>query len=201
MRNSLTRLLVGAGAPACLVLAAGCAHTPAARFYLLEPAAQPVERASAPAEGRRIVGVREVRVEPYLDRPQMVTRAGDNEIRLAEFHRWAEPLEQNVQRVVAANLAALLPSCDVYAYPWPDGVKPDCLVEARILRFDAEPSGEVALEATWALTGGKERARTGERHCRRPFEWGDYRAQAAAMSDALAALCRDMADAVSARGP
>jgi ABC-type transport auxiliary lipoprotein component len=45
---------------------------------------------------------------PYLDRPQLVTRAGSNRMVLADFDSWAEPLQGLFARVLAKNLTLLL---------------------------------------------------------------------------------------------
>src|SRR5262245_19194049 len=39
------------------------------------------------------IGVGPVIMPGYLDRTQIVTRSGPDRVKLASFHRWAEPLE------------------------------------------------------------------------------------------------------------
>ena len=43
------------------------------------------------------VGVGPVTLPPYLDRPQLVTRAGSNRAVLADFDSWVEPLPGHVR--------------------------------------------------------------------------------------------------------
>ena len=71
---------------------------------------------------------------------------------MAEFHKWAEPLEHGIARVVAENLAAEL-SCErVVFYPAQQSIQVDYEVPVRIIRFDAEENGTVVLEASWRVT-------------------------------------------------
>ena len=54
------------------------------------------------------IGVFPVAMPDYLDRPQVVTRVSENEIKLDEFNRWAEPLKENFYTVLVENLSTLL---------------------------------------------------------------------------------------------
>ena len=53
------------------------------------------------------VVVASVRLPQYLERPQIVTRSGDNRLQLAEFDQWGGNLYQDMTRVLAQNLARL----------------------------------------------------------------------------------------------
>ena len=52
-----------------------------------------------------------------VDRPQIVVRTGPNEVWLDEFNRWASPLEDNLGRVIAENLVAMLGTPHVTVFP------------------------------------------------------------------------------------
>ena len=81
---------------ALLALAAGCARTPPAQYYLLQaPAATTVGTASGPR-----IGLGPVRLPEYLDRPQIVSWASATRLELSNSHRWAEPLQQSVARAL-----------------------------------------------------------------------------------------------------
>jgi uncharacterized protein len=49
-----------------------------------------------------------VTIPGYLDRIQIVTRRGRDEIGLGEFDLWSDPLKDGATRVLGENLAALL---------------------------------------------------------------------------------------------
>ena len=53
----------------------------------------------------------------YLDRPQIVTRKGRDEIEPAEFDLWPEPLKSSVSRTLGENLATLLRTDRVAIFP------------------------------------------------------------------------------------
>jgi hypothetical protein len=121
----------------------------AAAFYLLNSRTELGER----EEGETIiVGVGPINVPEYLNRPQIVTRMSANELRLAEFHKWAEPLKNGIARVLAMNLAAALP-VEVVFFPWRRTRIIDYQVAVQIERFDTDPEGRGTLGARWALFG------------------------------------------------
>ena len=65
----------------------------------------------------RAVGIGPVTLPQYLDRPQIVERTGPNSLKIAEFDRWAEPLNNTVPRILVQNISQLLQSDRVYALP------------------------------------------------------------------------------------
>ncbi|HOI96366.1 MAG TPA: PqiC family protein [Syntrophobacter fumaroxidans] len=133
-------------------LLAGCAHTPQSRFYLLQPRVPPgMSGAVSPGADGAVFGIGPVKFPEYLDRPQIVTRTGLNEIQLAEYHRWAEPLKDNFARVLTENLAALLPANGVVAFPWPGSARVRYQVVVEVTRFDGIAGREARLDAQWTI--------------------------------------------------
>ena len=83
-----------------MLLLNGCASTGPTRFYLLSPIGG--DHAGGCPDGRTLsLGVGPIEVPRYLDRPQIMTRTGPNEMALAEFDLWAEPLKEGIPRILA----------------------------------------------------------------------------------------------------
>ena len=59
-----------------------------------------------------------VELPAYLSGPEIVTRSGESQVLRADFERWAEPLESAFARVLAWDLARLVPSERVFRAPW-----------------------------------------------------------------------------------
>lgn len=136
---------------ALLLLAAGCSpKTRPAKFYLLQPLSRTETPAAAPASPA-LIGLGPVEIPAYLDRPQIVTGGGGAQIQLDEFQRWAEPLRDNLTRVLAENLALLLPSSHVRPFPWNRAIVPDYQVEIQVLRFHVDAAGNGELKANWNI--------------------------------------------------
>jgi uncharacterized lipoprotein YmbA len=134
-----------------VALAAGCASAPPARFYIVTPLAGPGPAARTPGPG---VVVAAVRLPEYLERPQLVTRSGDNQLQLEEFDQWGGNLAKDLTRVMAENLSLLLGSDAVVAAPHTLRTRPDYRVELEVLRFERAGDGRVHLTAKWWLQRG-----------------------------------------------
>jgi hypothetical protein len=201
MRTRLPALLA---VVCCGLLLAGCVslkRTPEARFFVLRSLSEPLPESASPSTGA--VGVHNVRLPGYLERPQLIVWRAPNEVRVDEFTRWAEPLGEAVSRVLAENLAALLPEHQVVRYPWPAATKLIGRIAVEIQTFAPQPNGEVRLDGRWAiLTPDQERAVLFKPVLlkRGPLSAGpggaDPGASVEAMSQLLADLAREIAPAV-----
>jgi uncharacterized lipoprotein YmbA len=180
---------------ACLLTLAGCGSSQPTRFYVLStlPERQPVGAAEEIA-----VGVGPVELPEYLDRPQIVTRSGQNELNLAEFERWGASLKDNVTEVLADNLAVLIPSKKIATYPWRRSTLVAYQVAVKVTRFDRTEGGEAVFSARWKILNadGAELLARESRFAENPAD-GSYAATVAAMNRVLAQFSREVAGAVN----
>src|SRR5512132_3498208 len=133
-----------------------CASTPS-RFYLLNTLPTSETVPATAAERGPVIGVAPVTFPKYLERPQIVTRASRHQLTLGEFDRWAEPLQDNVSRVLAENLAFLIPTDHLLLQGWPRSAALDYQVQVEILQFDGWLGGESAMIARWSILDNTER--------------------------------------------
>ncbi len=183
---------VGAAALISL-LVAGCGSSPPTNFYMLNDVAQD----PAPGSASMIsVGFGSVRLPAYADRPQIVTRESSTDLQLAEFHQWAEPLQDSVVRVLADNLSKLLSTDHVFAFP--RETQPRYWVSVDMARFDVEAQ-EAVLIAQWTLTdtNGNETLAVKRTRLTAQADLSDYSSIANALSDVLGQLSRDIAAAIT----
>jgi hypothetical protein len=145
------------------------------------------------------VGVGPVALPPYLDRPQLVTRSGDNRVVLADIDSWVEPLQEMFARVLADNLIVLLGTDDVLLLPQRREFALDRQIEVDVTRFDVDTAGNAVLDARWWVYGrnGDKLLRSGRSTITEPGEVGDYTAAAAALSRALGAMSQEIAQAIA----
>jgi uncharacterized protein len=155
LTRSVAALLAAGALAGCVSLK----RTPEARFFTLRPVAERPASPAADKPGGGVVGLLPVSLPSFLERPQLVAWTGPGEVRIDEFLRWAEPLDASAQRVLADDLARLLPSHDVIRAPWPGSMALRCRVRAELIRFGPQPGGEVSLSGRFVvLAGQSERA-------------------------------------------
>ena len=198
MTDVLSRRAFGVMLVWAALAASGCATTEPSSFYTLSS----LRDTAGAAESGPAIGVGPITLPQYVDRPQIVTRSSPNRLELAEFHKWAEPLQDIVSRVVADNLAVLVPTDRIVILPRRRSLPLDYQVEINVIQFDTSAQGETVLAARWTLFGkdGKKLLLSAESTISDSTATpGDYESVAAAMSQALRDLSREIAQAIAAR--
>ena len=132
-------------------LLTACASTPPTHFYTLEAQSRPSAVANPAITKKPLIGIGPLTLPALLDRRQIVTRAENNSVQIAEFDQWAAPLKDNVIAVLSKNVATLQPNAIVRAYPWGVYGNVDYRVIIDISRFDTQLGKSVNLEASWAI--------------------------------------------------
>ncbi len=179
-----------------IVYLTGCGGSRPSNFYILTSTVQQPEELRA--DSLRI-GVGTIRFPEYLNRPQIITHTTDNELNLAEFNRWAEPLQENLSRVLAENLGSLLGTDQVYVLPWQSADQLHYRLNTEIRKFELTDDSEILLIAVWQLldgTSGQELAHhRSEIH--QSTDGPGYDAIARSMSQAVEILSRDISKILS----
>jgi len=189
-RFSLTALCIVA------LLLLGCAVTEPARFYILEPLSETNSAAEPRTVSEKLtIGIGPVTLPDYLNRPQIVSRAEENELHLAEFHRWAEPLKDNISIVLIENLRTLLSSDGIYILPWKGASHVYYRLRVDFIRFDVSAAGEASLLAGWSLwkRGQKTEAVSKTSSVRVSVKGDGYNAMVSALNQTLTRFSREMA--------
>jgi uncharacterized lipoprotein YmbA len=180
---------------ACMLAAgvAACASPPS-HFYTLSAVAP-----QASAQSKVAIAVGPVTIPPAIDRPQIVVTTGPNQVALDDFNRWASPVQDNLVRVVADNLTAILGAPRVTLYPT-IATDVDFRVQIEVRNFESAPGKSAALDAVWTVRRIKDgKSETGRTSVRETIDGGEsYDALAAAHSRAIAKMSQQIADAVRA---
>lgn len=182
--------------PALVLMAAAlaaCSSSPTASFYTLG-AVSP--RAGTPMVRPLSVVVASVTVPELVDRPQFVVRLSDNQVKIDEFARWADPVKSQIPRVIVADLAALLPGARVSVYPQEGDAGNAFRVRVELQRFDGAPGDGVSLEALWSVNPPRGTAITGRTVVHEAVTGPGYEALTAAYSVGLGAISQDIAAAI-----
>src|SRR5262245_56224241 len=143
------------------------------------------------------LGIGPIKFPGYLDRPPPVTRVSKYAFVVAENDRWAEPLEENFSRVFSQNLAILLQTDRIVAYPWERSQRPTYQIQMEVLRFEPNAEQVVELWARWTiLDDTRKTIGLKESYLTKPARDKSTEASVAALSEAVADLSRDVASAI-----
>jgi uncharacterized lipoprotein YmbA len=175
-----------------IVALCGCA-SPSNSYYTLSP----TEPASArQSNASATIGVGDIQIPAYLDRPQIVVKQTQNRADVREFERWVEPLDGMVRATLLRNLAArlgqsqVIDKSDAAAY----------LLSVTIEEF-GQSDGSVSLRAQWALSHQKDEHATPPHNFAQsiPLNGSGTSDGVAAMSTLIGALSDDIVANIPAR--
>ncbi|NNE37101.1 MAG: membrane integrity-associated transporter subunit PqiC, partial [Gammaproteobacteria bacterium] len=181
------------------ILFFGCASSPPVHFYLLDSGDHSSVESATSAEGDQMIGIGPVRFPDYLDRPQIVTRSGDNELVLSETHRWVEPLEENFSRILAVHFSRLTGS-SISIEPSRNRTSLDLRIIIDVVRFDTDANGNINLVSYWQVENQDSTQRIAQRRSTieiTGYSNSNYPAIVDSMSEAVARLAGEIAGALT----
>lgn len=182
---------------ASLFALSGCVGgtTPPSQFYLLEPI-RDVEANAPRLDSTMLLALAPVRLPKYADRPQIVSATARNAYRVDELNRWAEPLDENVTRLLVQNLSQLIPAEVLPTRTSNLAIKAKYRLSVNILEFHVDPEGAAVLNVQWIVTRGREQVLHRGKEYRSNASTSDYALMVAALNDCLNRMSRDIADSV-----
>ena len=115
---------------------------PAVRYYVLSPMAEVESPASAHA---LTIEISTIHLPQYLDRPHLVTRSGNNRLKILQSHQWGGNLRKDMLRTLAVNLSQLLETPNVTIAPHRSSGQSDYRVSIEIIKFEKDTDNHVRL--------------------------------------------------------
>jgi uncharacterized lipoprotein YmbA len=200
------RLLKLCAAGALVMCVAGCSYLAKAilapqkdisKFYLLTPTADsaPATASTQSTNGSFTIGLGPIKLPPYLDRPEIVTRMAPNRLELSKEDRWGESVQNGFTRSMERDLSAQT-SAAIVLFPWYSTVHIDMQVQIDIYRFETDAQGTATLSAKWTVldSTGKNILYTVESNLTQPSKPGDNTEAAAALSRTIGDLSAQIAN-------
>lgn len=182
-----------------MIVLLGCASPPT-RFFVLGSVSGSEKMMSRMGERCFAIGIGPVKIPEYLNQPEIVTRITQNEIRVDEFARWAEPLEDNISRALAEKLRSLLCLRSIVIFPWRGGTPVDYRIDVHVVQMDGTLGENAFLDVSWSIADGSDRRKpplVTKRSTYKESTGGrDYGALVVAQSRNLASLSREIAEAI-----
>jgi uncharacterized lipoprotein YmbA len=197
MKNRACIVKVGWAFILFVFLLTGCSGSPAVKYYTLNTLPDMQQDNTGAASGDDIaIGLGPVEFPKFLDRPQIVTRKGQNQVEVSEFHRWAGSFPEDFSRVLAKDIATLLPSNRVEVYPWEDTFSPTYQVKLKVEQFDGQLGNRVLLNVTWSVVDQEDEVVVRNSLIKEPVSSEDYDGLVEAKSQALGTLSQAIVDEI-----
>ena len=182
-----------------LALTACLGSSRPSRFYTLAPLH--AGDGAGPAAPDATLAIGPVEIPDSIDRPQIVTRTGANELAFAEFDRWGGSLDSEISGSLIAAARDRLASRQIAVAPWRSatlsGAGATYRAAVSISRFDGIPGQSVVLQGRWELIAQSgESLGVKDATVREKIDGAGYDALVAAMQSALVRFGQQMADSV-----
>lgn len=166
------------------------------RYFVLTTSSAPRPVAAPPTI---TVGIERVELPEYLVRPELVTRSGANQLRVAEYDVWGEPLKDSFARTLRRDLEKQL-GVGVSVAPFDAAARPDVAVDVEVRRFERVAGEGAVLDARWTLRDVRHGTVLAQRTAseRQAVAKEDAQAAVGALSRTVDALAGEVAAAVRA---
>jgi uncharacterized lipoprotein YmbA len=132
---------------------AACASSAPERFYTVATAPA-AAAASAPAAAGRLIAVEPVQLPELINRPQLVLRTGEHEVRILENERWATPLADDLTQALLGALQQAGAPLDPPAYVLAGSARSQdaaLRLAVQVDVLDVGPGPQLRLRAAWVL--------------------------------------------------
>ena len=96
------------------------------------------------------LGIGPSEIPEYLNRNGLVYNRDGNQLHIAAYERWAEPVANGVERVISLNLAIMLNTENVQTFPWYRSEEPDYGIQVTVIALDANDT-QATLVAEWVV--------------------------------------------------
>ena len=134
------------------LLCSSCIHIgnppPHINYYLLESMTDPPIIYS---ENTLNIKMELTGFPEYIDRLQIVTHNGNNGINFEDSERWAEPVQDNLVRVLRENLAQIIPGSSISASPWESSSSNSIKIELVFNHFSGQLGGHTQIDIRWKI--------------------------------------------------
>ena len=132
------------------LLSACSATNDTTRFYTLKPA---IIKTSIDNDEKHIhsLSIESLKIPRLINRPQIISRIGKNEIKRAEYHQWGGSIEEEIEHLILDTLNNNLTGSNLYLLPSESRVQPEYNLHLAINRLDGELGTEAHIEMTWLL--------------------------------------------------
>ncbi|EKP0309114.1 membrane integrity-associated transporter subunit PqiC [Aeromonas veronii] len=131
---------------ALLGLLAGCSSGQTSmHYYSLNGDSQPPQATLAQPQHQLVL--RPVALASHLDRISLVYQLEGQELHFTEYHRWAGPLDDQLNQMTFNGLSSRLPGWVV----WQDGARKGPVLAILVERFQGRHDGRAVLSGRWRL--------------------------------------------------
>lgn len=145
------------------------------------------------------IGIGPIEIPGYADRSQIVTIGEGAQLTVADLDHWAEPVQDNIERILVGNIAALTNYEQVFPYPANFHPGPESFqISVEIRDMIQTEAGLTRLKVSWNVKRTLDNrllSRNAKTYEKQEVS-GDYSAFATSLSELFGRLAIDIVQSV-----
>ncbi|WP_415904425.1 membrane integrity-associated transporter subunit PqiC [Neptuniibacter sp. QD48_55] len=179
----------------CLIMLGvlgGCASqgsNPQSQYYLLSSDSQSYVKETY----KQVIGIKPVKVAPYINTPGIALLTRENHIRIANQHLWAEHPDQAITRVLHNELDQQLSNSRVDDGSLGRNSDWNYSIATQIDQFHGTETGEAVLSGHWQIKQDEQVISTYRFNLKQPLEKPGYSALVRELQNLLSNLAEQQA--------
>lgn len=120
------------------------------RFYTLKPIDN-VTESHYTAFNKQSISIESLVIPRLLDRPQIISRIGENEINRSEFHQWGGSVLEEIKQLITSSLELGLQNTNYYIQSSDSRFQSEYSLYIEIKRLDGLLGANASIELNWLL--------------------------------------------------
>ena len=120
-------------------------------YYLLESIANDTESISSKTLA---INIELTKFPEYLDKQQIATSNEINVIKFSEYHRWADPLQENLIFTIRENITLQLPNANIAVSPWDSAGNDAIKLKLLVNKFSGKLGDQAVIDIRWSIMDG-----------------------------------------------
>lgn len=144
---------------ACLILslyACGSKLPPETQYFVLTPTASTTS--TSVIDAKISVVLKSLRLAEFLDQPGIVLQTDTHQIKVAHYHRWAEPLKRNMHRYMMKTLNSKLQGHIVQNDINLNEIATQQSLQIIVNQFNGTKEGAAIFSGNWILSDVKTKS-------------------------------------------
>ncbi len=181
-----------------LWLLGGCTSTPSTQYYALLADTSITPPTTPIVSDTFALGIGPIVIPDMLDNIGIISIDKGNKVSVATYDVWAGNLKDNINQVLADNIANLLGADSVWAYPWDNRNRPKTQLRIIFERFIGEKNKSITLQAKWTLLTnyGRKELKTQKSIITLPVKGDSYSDYTHALNQALNELSKELTEEI-----
>lgn len=120
------------------------------QFYTLKPIENLTETHYS-ANNKKSISIESLSIPRLLDRPQIISRKGKNQVFRSEYHQWGGSVTEEIKQLITSSIEKELLDSNYYILSSDSRFQPEYSLYIDVKRLDGLLGQQTSIEISWLL--------------------------------------------------